>query len=152
MGHSLSEQLRTLPAHFACGRRACEYRRRPPNARRIRKRSHVPRADKFAVARRPSAMGPPLDGLRGGAISIPILAPRITHRDNGAAQLSVAGRQSLVEPRWATETPIPPARGAFRDHEPSARPYSKGAAGGKRNGETAKRDRPGIPQGPHDRC
>src|SRR5262249_8560914 len=97
-------------------------------------------------------MGPPLDWLRGGAISIPILAARNTHRDNGAAELSVQGRQGLVETRWATETPTPPAQSICRDHEPSARPYSKGSAGGKGNGETAKGDRPGISQGPDERC
>src|SRR5690242_6020469 len=110
MGHSLPAEICALSAHAACGRRAGKYRIRPGNAHRVRKRGDVARADKPADASWASTMGPPFDRLRGGAISVPILAAWDAHRDSGAAELSFQGRQGLVETRWATETPTPPAR------------------------------------------
>jgi hypothetical protein len=123
MGDTLSKRLCALSAHSPRGRRARKCRRRPSNAQRLRKRSDVPRAGKFAVARWAPAMGPPLDGLRGCAISVPILPAGTAHGEHGAAQPFCQGRSSLVEARRATEAATSPAGGEHRNDGSSARTH-----------------------------
>src|SRR5262249_42147694 len=108
VGDSLSEGFRALSADAPRGQPAGKYRGRTPSAQGFRGRGLVLCSAGCAVPPRSSAMDLSLGRLHGGAISVPVLPPRIAYGDDRAAQPCFPARSNLVETRRTAEALISP--------------------------------------------